>query len=191
MDILIVIGLPRSGTSLVHNKIHEETGRKAIYLRDVDLEVPRQFKEYHKNTYLAEIHDLPDYKEFFKNKEGNWVVKSVELDHLPSYLEWMPEADFLITVRPAGEIMASVVDYFQATGLRWPYNPEEAVKQLVRIAQAQPEKFSYVEVTELPEWSSQREPTKTFTSLNIGHKFDELKGYIERVESGQFKERYS
>ncbi len=191
MDIVIVLGLPRSGTTLVHNKIHEDTGRKAIYLRDLDLEVPSQFKEYHKNTYLAEIHDLKeDPRKYLETRGDAWVVKSVEVHQLPVYIDLFPEARYLITVRPAGELMASVQDYFQATGLRWPYSPEQSIRDLVRIAKAHPEIFSYIDVTSFPEWQSTRLPTKTFTSLNIDHKLEELKGYIERVEPEQLKERY-
>jgi hypothetical protein len=158
-------------------------GYKAPTLAQLGLEIPNKLKDFHKNPGLAEIHDLPCLVDAKKYE----VVKSVELHQLPSYLDIFPEARYTICVRPAGETMASVMEYFTISGLRWPYNPEEATKQLVRIATALPEKFSYIEVKDLPEWQSDREPTKTFTSLNIDHLFDQLRGTIRRVDLSDFR----
>ena len=175
--LLMVLGLPRSGTTLVYNKLFE-MGYKAPRLDELGLEIPSHLKDYHKNHHgLAEIHDLP----CLADAKRYQLVKSVELDQLPLYIEEFLSLHFLVCVRPAGETLASVADYFQASGLRWPYNPEEAVKQLGRIAQALPEKFSYIEVEKLQEWQSQREPTKTFTSLNIDNYYKALKGVIKSV----------
>ena len=148
-------------------------GYKAPRLDELGLEIPSHLKDYHRNHHgLAEIHDLPCLADANKYQ----LVKSVELHQLPEYIEAFPSVTFLLCVRPAGETLASVADYFMASGLRWPYNPEEAVKQLVRIATALPEKFQYINVTDLPEWESDRAATKTFTTLNIDNYYKTLTG---------------
>ena len=97
-------------------------GYKAPRLDELGLEIPSHLKDYHKNHHgLAEIHDLPCLADANKYQ----LVKSVELHQLPEYIEAFPSVTFLLCVRPAGETLASVADYFMASGLRWPYNPEE------------------------------------------------------------------
>lgn len=192
--LLMVLGLPRSGTSLVHKLVQEETGRKAIYYKDLGLEIPRSIEDYHKVRHMAEIHDIRgdigDQNKWIEQK-GITLVKSVEPQNLPLYMEVFPEASFLVTVRDASKLMASVADYFQATSLRWDYNPVEAMQNLVRIAKAHPEKFSHVDVEFLPAWESQREPTKTFTSMDLNYFYNELRGNTNNVTSNDFKRLYS
>jgi hypothetical protein len=148
-------------------------GYSAPRLDELGLEIPSHLKDYHRNHHgLAEIHDLPCLEDAKKYE----LVKSVELNRLAEYIEVFPSLTFLVCVRPAGETLASVVDYFTASGLRWPYNPEEATKQLVRIASALPEKFQYVDVNSLPDWYSERIPTRTFTTLNIDNYYKTLTG---------------
>jgi hypothetical protein len=204
MKLLMVLGLPRSGTSLVHKLIQEETGRKAIYLKDLDLEIPRSLEDYHKVRHMAEIHDIPSASSGAEAKLGDigeqkkWIekrgvtlVKSVEPNRLPDYIETFPSAEFIVCVRDAGAMLASVQEYFLATGLRWNYNPTEALQNLVRIARAVPEKFRHVDVEFLPQWESQREPVKTFTAMDLNYFYNELRGITKDVTSQDFKRQYS
>lgn len=194
MDILFVIGLPRSGTSLVYNLVHKEANRDAITYKDLGITVPDKYHEYLKCRELAEIHDLnlsiPETRKWLERRGERWVVKSVELNALPQYLETFPDTRFLWCVRPAAETMGSVREYFSVTGLRWPYSPTDAVRQAVSLAKTFPEKFDWIDVKSYPLWDSDTEPTKTLTSMEIQSNLDILKGVARRVEFGEFKERY-
>lgn len=193
--LLMILGLPRSGTSLVHKLVQEETGRKAIYLKDLDLEIPRSLEDYHKVKHLAEIHDIPgdveDQRKWLEKRGDNWVVKSVEVNQLPCYMDTFPEAKYIVCVRDASKTMASVTDYFQATGLTWSYGPVETMQKLVKVAKAHPEKFSHVDVEFLPQWESTREPVKTFTAMDLNYFYNELRGNTNNVTSNDFKRLYS
>jgi hypothetical protein len=195
MDIVFVLGLPRSGTSLVHNILAKETNRLAVTYKDLNLDIPPHLRDYHRANELAEIHDLdmdlPHAREWLERRGDRWVVKSVELDKLPLYLETFPEARFLVTVRTAGSVMASVMDYFQATGLRWPYSPTQGLNTVLKLGKVFPEKFSWVDVESLPHWSSTpREPSRTLTVLELKTTYEKIKGNINRVDYERIKTDY-
>ena len=209
MDILFVIGLPRSGTSLIHTLAHKELGRKAPRLKDFGIdpknEFPREANEYldlygfnktlKTKDSLAEDGEfkgtIQEYREWLEKRGKSWVCKDPNhIAQLPLLMEVFPEAKFLWCLRDARDMQASVVEYFGAFNLRWQYNPEEAVKKAVKIAEANQDKFKYIDVEKTKEWDSKREGMTTFMALNINHHYRRLRGVIEGVSSSQFKERY-
>lgn len=202
MDVLFVIGLPRSGTSLVHNLINDRTSRKAPTFKDFGLslrDVPNKVFSYHRTlkdeNSLAEDQDfngtLRSYHRWLSSRGDHWVCKSPDhINQIPELIEVFPEARFLWCIRDSAYTMESVKDYFMATGLRWPYSPTKACWDALRILETR-ESFDYIDVESIPEWESSREPTRTFTTLELKECFTKLRGIGKRVFSHEFEERYS
>lgn len=203
LDILFVIGLPRSGTSLVHKLVHQESGRKAPTFRSFGIDVsdvPRAVRELNKTftgpESLAEDNDFPGdlrtYRTWLETRGDKWVCKSP--DHLGrlAYL-WheFPEARFLWCMRPAGPTLSSIREYWQVTGLGPEYNILKAVRESLEIARAFPEKFDCIWTPSIPEWETDREPILSPEQGLIDIAYSELRGLCRNVTSDRFSEYYS
>lgn len=212
LNILFVIGLPRSGTSLVHKLVHEHTDRKAPKFRDFGIDVsrvPARIRELNKcfdgPDSLAEDNDFPyidqsprieglrDYRDWLEVRGDKWVCKSPDhLGRMFDLLEVFPEAKFLWCVRDGSGTMQSIHEYFSITGLRWPYDPIKALKDSLRIAKAHPEIFTSIYTPSIPEW----EPTvrggyDSIITQDVDYIQGQLKGLVRNVSSRDFKELYS
>jgi hypothetical protein len=202
VKIVFVLGLPRSGTSLVQNLISQETDLRGLTFQDVGINtkvIPNRILRYHKtikdDTSLTEVGDwdkpLEDLREYMGIRSSKWVLKSIDIDKIPQYMHVFPEARFVNCYRDPSKIWASVKDYFASTGLRWPYNPVKYTELWAKYVVAQPEKFDVVDVEKLPQWSSTREPEPTKVSEEVKRQFDVIRGYSKNVKFDQFKHRYS
>jgi hypothetical protein len=203
MDILFVIGLPRSGTSLVHNLVHQCTGRSSPRFKDFDIKVDRlpvmfydlnpTFKD---DTSLAEDNDfngtLTEYRDWLENRTDAWVLKSPDhIARLPELLDVFPEARFLICLREAAATLASIREYYQLMGVGPEYNLVRACSELGRISRTHQEKFDWINVHTIPEFESDRVGVPTTESNTINHIYSQIKGNCNRVDSRDLKERYS
>jgi hypothetical protein len=203
MDILFVIGLPRSGTSLVHNLIHKETGRNAPTYKDLGIKVdrlPGKFYDlnptFKDESSLAEDNDfdgtLGMYRDWLALRGERWVCKSPDhVSRLCELLDVFPEARFLICLREAAATLASIREYYQLMGVGPEYNIVRACSSLGFISGVFPEKFDWINVNTIPEFESDRVGVPTTESNTINYLYSQIKGNCNRVDSRNFKERYS
>lgn len=203
LDILFIIGLPRSGTSLVHKLVQEESGRKAPRFKDFGIDVsriPQRIKDLNPcvkdNESLAEDNDfdgtLAEYRKWLELRSSNcngWVCKSPDhIGAMPELLDVFPEARFLWCLRDLDKTRDSIIEYFQVTGLGWTYDPNKALEEAYRQCATHPEKFDYMDVESIPEWNSDRPKAKgKFNFWDVQY---EVRGIAHHVQSSQFKERY-
>jgi hypothetical protein len=203
LDILFVIGLPRSGTSLVHNLIHQCTDRSSPRFKDFGINVgrlPEAFidlnKTFRDESSLAEDNDfdgtLVEYRDWLALRGDNWVCKSPDhIARLPELLDVFPEARFLICLREASETLASIHQYRAKLGVGPEYNIVRACSELGSIVRERPEQFDWINVKSIPEFESTRSGLPTGESLRINSIYSQIKGVCQRVDSREFKERYS
>jgi hypothetical protein len=198
-----VIGLPRSGTSLVHKLIHEATDRKAPTFKSFGIDVkavPRSVRDLNRTfrdeNSLAEDNDfrggLREYRAWLETRGDKWVCKSPDhIGQMFDLLDVFPEAKFLWCMRPAAETIPSIVEYWQVAGVGPPYRLEKAVKEATKIALVHPELFDCIYTPSIPEWESDREPRETQETENIDKLLHAVKGTVRNVTSRDFKELYS
>lgn len=213
LDILFVIGLPRSGTSLVHKLIQEASGRKAPRFRDFGIDtsrVPDRVRELNKTfkdeDSLAEDNDwewfrrnqvpyedqLCDYYGWLERRGDRWVLKSPDhIAHLPELMDVFPEARFLWCMRPAGETLASIREYWEVAGVGPEYSLQKAVKDARYITCTHPEKFDCIWTPSIPEFESDREPLLSIEQGYIDHIQSEVRGLVRNVSSSDFTKYYS
>lgn len=201
LDILFIIGLPRSGTSLVQKLVQEETGRKSPRFKDfgIDLaKIPRHIKEMNKTlrdeNSLAEDNDfngtLTQYRNWLESRGSHWVCKSPDhIGQMPELVDVFPEARFLWCIREPSHTMESAKEYFMLTGLSWPYNPHKALNDALYIAKTGRNEFDFVDVEQLPNWSSELDSSPRWKH-DFDDVYDELRGVAKRVQFSVFKERY-
>lgn len=204
LDILFIIGLPRSGTSLVHKLVHEYANRKAPTFRDFGIDVSRVARRvaelnptFKDETSLAEDSDfrgggLREYRRWLETRGDKWVLKSPDhIGHMFDLLDVFPEAKFLWCMRPAAETIPSIVEYWQVAGVGPPYRIEKAVKEATKIALVHPDIFHCIYTPAIPEWESDREPRETQETERIDQLLHAVKGTVRNVASRDFKELYS
>lgn len=207
LNVLFIIGLPRSGTSLVHRLVHEATGRKAPTFKGFGIDVsrvPRRVKELNKcfkdDESLAEDNDfgggLREYRTWLETRSGagggKWVCKSPDhLGQMFDLLDVFPEAKFLWCIRPAEYVIPSLVEYWQVAGVGPPYRIEKAVKDATKIALVHPEIFHCIYTPAIPEWESERDPVKTPETERINKLLEAVKGTVRNVTSRDFETLYS
>jgi hypothetical protein len=203
LDVLFVIGLPRSGTSLVHNLIHQDTQRLAPRLSDFGIDTSNLPKEFYKLNRqfsgaesLAEDNDfsgsLVDYRAWLELRGNSWVCKSPEhISRLPELLDVFPEARFLICLREASATLASIEEYRAKLGVGPEYGLVSSCTVLAEHCSRYPKKFDYTWVNSIPEFESSRTALPTSESNEINSIYRQIKGVCERVDSRDFKERYS
>lgn len=209
LDVLFVIGLPRSGTSLVHNLIHRETGRKAPTFKSFGIDtssVPRKVRELNKtfrgDDSLAEDNDFPGYypdvewiqvyREWLQVRGTKWVLKSPEhLANLPILFEVFPEAHYLWCIRPAAETLASIREYWQVAGVGPPYPILPTVDSALHYVRAFPERFDCIFTPSIPEFESDREPAVSPESEALDSLLQQAKGACRNVTSSSFRKLYS
>jgi hypothetical protein len=210
MDVLFIIGLPRSGTSLVQKLVHEKTGRKSPTFRQFGVDVSRVPREvralnrtFEGENSLAEDNDYPgyrfggdfhEYREWLERRGDYWVLKSPDhIGQLAYIVHTFPEARFLWCVRGGSATMQSVYEYFSTTGLGWPYNPIKGLKESLYIAKAMPEKFDWIYTPTMPEWGGAN--TKIGYDSQVTQDIDyiqgQLKGVCRGVSSDRFEQYYS
>lgn len=201
--MLFIIGLPRSGTSLVHKLVHEATGRRAPTFSSFGLDVsrvPRRVKELNRTfkdaESLAEDNDfrgtLREYRTWLETRGDKWVCKSPDhLGQMPELLDVFPEARFLWVTRNPQETLASIREYYQVTGMVPEYKPDVGVKKTLQIARVHPEIFHTIKAETIPEFESAREPILSIEAANIAFMYQELRGTVRNVASRDFKELYS
>ena len=213
MDLLFIIGLPRSGTSLVHRLVHEATsasdpatgrgGRKAPTFKGFGIDVsgvPRRVRELNKcfkdDESLAEDNDfrgtLREYRAWLETRGDKWVLKSPDhIGQMFDLLDVFPEAKFLWCMRPAAETIPSIVEYWQVAGVGPPYRIEKAVKEATKIALVHPDIFHCIYTPSIPEWESDREPVETQETERIDKLLHAVKGTVRNVTSRDFTRLYS
>jgi hypothetical protein len=188
----------------VHKLVHEQSGRKAPRFKDFGItltgvrpvvyELNKTLKD---ENSLAEDNDfnggLGAYKDWLALRGDSWVLKSPDhIANLPEVMDVFPEARFLITIREASWVLASIREYWELTGIGPDYDVVRALSSLLREAKAHPDRFDWVDVCSLPGWDSTRpEAPRTTESTRINNIYGKLKGYAKHVHSDEFKERYS
>lgn len=198
-----MIGLPRSGTSLVHKLVHEQTERLApTFLQfGVDVSrVPARVRELNKcfdgEQSLAEDNDFPgtleEYRAWLERRGDKWVCKSPDhIGRLADVWDVFPEARFLWCLRPAGATLASIREYYQVTGVGPAYDIRKAVYDGEAMVDAFPEKFDCIWTPSIPEFESDREGVMNNEAESIDYWQGRIRGLCRNVSSRDFARLYS
>lgn len=153
-------------------------------------------------TSLAEDNDYPEYvyqgdfhgyREWLEVRGDFWVTKSPDhLGQLAFLVHTFPEARFLWCMRGGADTLASMLEYWQVTGMQTPYRIDTALRDAFHLVEALPERFDCIWTPSIPEFSSERTGSMDSSGAYYIDKIQsKVRGLIRNVSSTEFTKLYS